>query len=169
MHRIAATARPPVVVFAVAVGLIAAFFAFSSAVASAKPPSRVVAKTARDAKLGKTVLVSTKGLTLYSLSAERRGRFICTNSFCLSLWTPLVVPKGTAPVGVRGLGTLRRPDGRVQVTYRGGPLYTFVEDHKPGDIKGNGFKDVGIWHPASPMKTLASSPPPPGGYGNYGG
>jgi predicted lipoprotein with Yx(FWY)xxD motif len=169
MNRIAVP-RTPVVVLAVAVGLVAAFFAVRSAVASAKAPSRVVAKTAHNAKLRETVLVTPKGLTLYSLSVERRGRFICTNSFCLSLWTPLVVPKGTHPIGASGLGTIKRPDGRVQVTFRGGPLYTFVEDHRRGDVKGNGFKDVGTWHAASPAKGNGSpAPPSNGGYGGYGG
>ena len=47
------------------------------------------------------------------------------------------------PTGVKSLSTVKRPDGRRQVAYKGGPLYTFVEDKKPGDMKGNGFKDVG--------------------------
>jgi predicted lipoprotein with Yx(FWY)xxD motif len=44
---------------------------------------------------------------------------------------------------------VRRPDGKLQVTYRGAPLYTFYLDRKRGDIGGNGFKDVGVWHPVS--------------------
>jgi len=35
------------------------------------------------------------------LSAERKGRFICTDAYCRSLWTPLVVPKGVKST-VRG-------------------------------------------------------------------
>src|SRR5207247_10061398 len=105
-----------------------------------------------------------KGLTLYSLSAETRGRFICTTKFCLSLWTPLDVTKGTRPMGAAHLSTVTRPDGRIQVTYRGLPLYTFNEDRKPGDVKGNGFKDVGIWRPATPEGTEAQ---PSGGGSGY--
>jgi predicted lipoprotein with Yx(FWY)xxD motif len=36
------------------------------------------------------------------------------------------------------------------VTFRGAPLYTFYLDHKRGDAGGEGFKDVGTWHAASP-------------------
>jgi len=151
-----------------AVAVLAAFVVASS-MASARAPSMVVVRTARNAKLGKTVLVTKKGLTLYSLSAERHGRFICTTSFCLSLWTPLAVPKGTTPAGVSGLGTIRRPDGRTQVTFRGGPLYTFNEDHKRGDVNGNGFKDVGTWLAASPGPAQSAPPPASGGYGSSGG
>jgi len=104
--------------------------------------------TAHNAKLGKTILVTSRGRTLYSLSAERHGRFICTKG-CLSVWTPLTVRKGDKPAGVPGLGTIRRPDHRIQVTYRGAPLYTFYLDSKRGDINGNGFRDVGVWHPAA--------------------
>src|SRR5947209_12016392 len=97
--------------------------------------------------IGKTVLVNRAGLTLYSLSAETKGRFICTGS-CVTVWHPLVVRRGQKPTGAHSLGTIRRPTGQTQVTYKGKPLYTFSGDHKPGDAKGEGFKDVGVWHAA---------------------
>ena len=119
--------------------------AASGAVAEAAS-APVTVKTARNAKLHRTVLVNRSGLTLYALSAERRGRFICTDSDCLSFWTPLTVHRGTKPRGTVGsLATIRRPDGKTQVTYKGKPLYTFYEDAR-GDAKGEGFKDVGTWH-----------------------
>jgi predicted lipoprotein with Yx(FWY)xxD motif len=119
--------------------------AASGAVAEAAS-APVTVKTARNAKLHRTVLVNRSGLTLYALSAERRGRFICTDSDCLSFWTPLTVHRGTKPRGTVGsLATIRRPDGKTQVTYEGKPLYTFYEDSR-GDAKGEGFNDVGTWH-----------------------
>jgi predicted lipoprotein with Yx(FWY)xxD motif len=154
---------------AVIAGAIAAFFAITAGGASSSSRAGVV-QTARNAMLGKTVLVNTKGLTLYSLSAERHGKFICTNAFCLRLWKPLVAPKGQKPTGVSGLGVVRRPDGHMQVAYKGAPLYTFYADRKRGDVGGNGFKDVGIWRPAVVGASTASSPPPSqGGSGGYGG
>lgn len=80
--------------------------------------------------LGKTVLVNRAGMTLYSLSAETRGRFICTSG-CVSTWHPLLVRRGQKPTGAHSLGTIRRPNGQTQVTYRGRPLYTFAGDNKP--------------------------------------
>lgn len=88
--------------------------------------------TAKNADLGQTVLVNRKGLTLYSLSVERFGKFICTDSKCLSFRTPLTVEQGAKPTGVGGLATVKRPDGRTQVTSRGGPLSTFYLDHGRG-------------------------------------
>jgi len=141
--------------------------------ATATAPAAPV-MTAKNASLGATVLVNQRGLTLYSLSAERNGRFICTNMACLNLWHPLLAPSGGLkgdPVG--SLGTIKRPDGGMQVTYRGLPLYTFVNDHKPGSAAGNGFKDVGTWLAATTSKTAASTQPAPastssGGGGGYG-
>jgi predicted lipoprotein with Yx(FWY)xxD motif len=98
---------------------------------------------------GKMLLTTTKGRTLYSLSAERGGKFICTEmSGCTSIWHPLTVAAGVVPKGPVKLGTIHRPEGQVQVTYRGLPLYTFASDKKPGQVKGEGLKDVGTWHAA---------------------
>src|SRR5262245_18355426 len=119
---------------------------------------------------GKKLLVNRRGLTLYHLSVERKGHFICTTSACLAEWHALVVKKGTTPTGVKSLGTVRRPDGRLQVAYKGGPLYTFDEDHKPRDVNGNGFRDVGTWHFVTVSAQAASSPDPqPSSGGGYGG
>ncbi len=119
---------------------------------------KAVAKTARNPALHETVLVTRAGMTLYSLSAETHGRFICTNASCLSLWTPLVVKHRVRPTGVGMLATVKRPDGRTQVTYRGRPLYTFNEDRRPGDAEGNGFKDVGTWLAASATSSVRAAP-----------
>jgi predicted lipoprotein with Yx(FWY)xxD motif len=123
--------------------------ALITAGASAQTTKRVV-KEANNAKLGETVLINVKGITLYSLSAETNGKFICKGS-CLRDWHPLVVAVGVKPTGPVKLGTIKRPDnGRRQVTFNGRPLYTFDEDEKAGDAKGQGIKDVGTWHAATP-------------------
>jgi predicted lipoprotein with Yx(FWY)xxD motif len=46
----------------------------------------------------------------------------------------------TAADGVGKLGTVKRPDGTMQVTAAGKPLYTFVQD-SPGKVTGDGFSD----------------------------
>jgi len=145
-----------------ALGLLGGLLAARSA--NAGPSMRVV-QTAKSPALHKTVLVTRNGITLYSLSVEQKGRFVCTNSQCLSFWTPLVVAKGVRPAGAPSLGTVRRPDGRLQVTYRGRPLYTFYLDRKRGDAKGEGFKDVGTWHAASPSGAMNAAKPPASPYG----
>jgi predicted lipoprotein with Yx(FWY)xxD motif len=145
----------------------AAVIAVAALSASATGTAGTV-KTGR--ALGKTVLVNRAGLTLYSLSAETKGRFICTGS-CVSVWHPLVVRHGQKPTGAHSLATIRRPGGQTQVTYKGKPLYTFSGDHKRGDAKGEGFKDVGVWHAAvvgTSTKAPAAAPQPTTTSPSYG-
>jgi predicted lipoprotein with Yx(FWY)xxD motif len=93
-----------------------------------------------------TILVNGQGMTLYHLGDEVNGKFICTSSACLSVWHPVVPPSSGAPSGeVGSLGTVKRPEGTMQVTYRGTPLYTFTQDKQPGETNGQGIKDVGTW------------------------
>ncbi len=131
-------------------------------------------RSANSSQLGTNVLVNGKGMTLYTLSAERAGRFICTtsskipggNASCLSLWIPLTVANGSTPTGAAQLGTITRPDnGATQVTWHGRPLYTFVNDKAPGQATGNGFKDVGVWKAATQGASSSSSSGGGGGYG----
>ena len=151
----------PVLVVAAVAALIGAL-----AARSGDSSSKSVVKTMKVG--GRTTLVNRRGLTLYHLSVEKRGHFICTTSACLAEWKPLVVARGVKPTGASSLGTVRRPDGRRQVTYKGGPLYTFDEDHKPGDTKGDGFRDVGVWHVVA-VAGKTTNTPSSGGGGGYGG
>jgi predicted lipoprotein with Yx(FWY)xxD motif len=117
----------------------------SPATTQASSGSSALVKTAVSSRTGGTVLVNAQGMTLYRLSAESAGKFICTGT-CLQVWHPLKVPAGSTPSGsVGSLGMVKRPDGSEQVTYKGGPLYTFAQDTKQGDENGQGVKDVGTW------------------------
>ena len=72
----------------------------------------------------------------------------------ITTWPPLTT--GGAPQAKSGaeapqLGTTKRSDGTVQVTYAGHPLYTYVADTKPGDVKGNDFSSFGAqWYALKP-------------------
>jgi len=121
--------------------------------------SAPVVKIASNSTLGATILVNAQGMTLYHLSGEQNGKWICTSAACVQTWHPVIAPSGAAPTGsVGSLGTVKRPDGRMQVTYKGTPLYTFAPDHKAGDAKGQGIKDVGTWTAVTPTATASSKP-----------
>jgi predicted lipoprotein with Yx(FWY)xxD motif len=137
--------------------------------------SGVEVKAAENSTLGKTVLVDSRGMTLYALSGERNGKFICTSAACVGVWHPVTVASGSSPSGVESLGTVKRPDGTEQVTYKGAPLYTFAQDKKAGDVKGQGFKDVGTWSAVGAgstahggSKSTSTAPSSSGGGGGYG-
>ncbi len=141
----------------------------SSAARSTTTTGTVIVTTASNPTLGRRVLVDAHGLTLYRLSGEGAGKFICTGS-CTKLWHPLAASSRAAPSGtVESLGTIKRPDGTLQVTFRGMPLYTFAQDRKPADAKGQGIKDVGTWNAVSTTRgggapTPAQTTPGRSGY-----
>lgn len=121
----------------VALGSLTAMSADLSAAqaAPAKTNTAVVVKVVTRAPFGK-MLATVRGRSLY---IKPRGG--CTGT-CLSIWPPLLMPKGTTvPRGVRCLKTARF-GRRLQVTYRGKRLYLFSGDSGTS-VNGNnvgGFK-----------------------------
>jgi predicted lipoprotein with Yx(FWY)xxD motif len=107
----------------------------TSASTSAKPYVAIAST-----KLG-TVLVDSKGMTLYTYSGDTTpGTSTCTGQ-CATAWPPLVVTG--SPTYADGLTaskftTISRSDGTKQLAFNGKPLYTFQSDSAPGDTSGQG-------------------------------
>jgi predicted lipoprotein with Yx(FWY)xxD motif len=131
----------------------------SSSATTSKPASTspeatgaAVITVATTPKLGK-VIVDSKGFTLYDFQKDKGTTSSCYGG-CAQVWPPLT--SGGAPQAGEGavaskLGTTKRKDGTVQVTYAGHPLYTYVADKKPGDTTGNDFSSFGgRWHALLP-------------------
>jgi predicted lipoprotein with Yx(FWY)xxD motif len=134
----------------------------STATSSNAPASQATGSSTATVKTASssfgTILVDAQGMTLYHLSAEHNGKFICTSTACTGIWHPLTISAGSTPSGAVGsLSTVKRPDGTTQVTYRGTPLYTFASDQQPGETKGQGIKDVGTWSVITASSGSASS------------
>ena len=153
-------------------------------VGAAGPPTVKVTKTA---SLGK-LLVTSSGLTLYHYTDEKGGKIDCKGA-CAKLWPPLLVKGSAKPLAGAGLsaaklGTVKRPDGGMQVTYNGLALYRYAPDRKAGDVKGQGlFKAWYVIAPtgkivtrkvaseapaAPPAATTPTDTTPPGGGYDYG-
>ena len=118
-------------------GLTAAIAAGSSA---SRPATVSTARTG----LGR-IIVNGQGRTLYLFEKDRRGHSACSGS-CATYWPPLLTHgKPVATNGARRalLGTIRRSDGSMQVTYAGHPVYRFLLDSKRGQTKGEGLNDFG--------------------------
>jgi predicted lipoprotein with Yx(FWY)xxD motif len=93
----------------------------------------------RTTKLG-LILVNPKGRTLYLFAKDKNGKSACSGS-CATFWPPLLSKaKPTAGPGVKPslLGTTKRSNGSLQVTYNKHPLYTFALDKQAGQTKGQG-------------------------------
>jgi predicted lipoprotein with Yx(FWY)xxD motif len=99
-------------------------------------------------KLG-MVLVDSNGMTLYDFHKDKGTTSSCYGP-CAEGWPPML-SEGEPTVGNGAisskLGTTERKDGTTQVTYAGHPLYTFVEDKKPGEANGNDVSAFGAqWY-----------------------
>jgi predicted lipoprotein with Yx(FWY)xxD motif len=102
-----------------------------------------------------TILVNSKGHTLYLFRKDRNGKSACSGS-CAKFWPPLLNRKPTAGAGVKRslLGTTRRSNGSLQVTYNKHPLYGFSLDKQSGQTKGEGMLAFGAkWYAVSARGT----------------
>jgi predicted lipoprotein with Yx(FWY)xxD motif len=121
------------------------------------------------------VLVNSQGHTLYWFAIDTPTTSNCNGS-CASFWPP-VVGNVTAASGTslpKGFGTIKRSDGKIQATYAGHPLYTYVGDTSAGMTSGNGKNlSGGLWwamtpsgaKPAAANPGSSSSSSSGGGYG----
>jgi predicted lipoprotein with Yx(FWY)xxD motif len=111
-----------------------------------------------------TVLEASNGFTIYHLTTEVGGQIECTGG-CRATWPP-VLASGAVPAlpgGVPGtLSTVNRPDGGVQLTFNGMPLYTYSGDSGPGQSNGQGIG--GVWFAVTSSGTTV--PPAGGRYGS---
>jgi predicted lipoprotein with Yx(FWY)xxD motif len=130
------------------VASVAAAFALAAGTQSAGGAKVAIAKS----RLGR-ILVDSKGITLYDFVKDKGPTSACYGA-CAALWPPLITKgKPVAGPGVRAslLGTTKRKDGKLEVTYAGRPLYYFVTDKKPGQTTGQGINQFGApWWVLSP-------------------
>lgn len=107
--------------------------------------------TKKHGSLGTILAYGPKKLTVYLFEADKGGKSACSSS-CAKFWPPVLgSPKAEAGASSADLGTITRPDGSKQLTYKGHPLYTFVRDKDDGDAYGQGQHAFGAdWYALSP-------------------
>lgn len=129
------------------IGLVLAVGCGDSGSADAQPEATTARSTAVDAsavrgvalkavssKYGK-VVADSKGEALYLFTKDGRGKSQCYGD-CATAWPPFLTkgrPRAGKGITASRLGTVQRRDGKLQVTYKGQPLYYYVHD-KPGLI-----------------------------------
>jgi predicted lipoprotein with Yx(FWY)xxD motif len=98
-------------------------------------------------KVADGVLTNEAGMTLYTFDNDPAGggKSVC-NGPCATNWPPLFAAEGASASGDYSIVT--RDDGKKQWAYKGKPLYLWVQDKKPGDRTGDGFRNV--WRVAKP-------------------
>jgi predicted lipoprotein with Yx(FWY)xxD motif len=114
------------------------------------------------------VLVDGRGQSVY-LFEKDEGESSCTGA-CAAVWPPLetsTAPRAGAGVQSAALGTIKRSDGDMQVTYHGHPLYYYAADAStPGKTKGEDIEQFGAgWYlvggrgdPVEPESHSGSNP-----------
>ncbi|MFW6157238.1 MAG: hypothetical protein ACOC4S_00210 [Balneolaceae bacterium] len=101
------------------------------------------------------VLSDGEGNVLYYFTMDVRGESKCEGD-CISSWPAFDVDELTFDeedeLDEEDFGSVERPDGSSQITYKGWPLYYFVGDEQPGDTEGDGINEV--WYVAKPDYSL---------------
>jgi predicted lipoprotein with Yx(FWY)xxD motif len=96
-----------------------------------------------------SILANGRGRALYLFTADRGKQSNCSGD-CATAWPPYIVK--SKPIAGRGvnsgkIGTTRRTDGRLQVTYAGRPLYYYIQDNEPGEVLCQAVSEFGgLWY-----------------------
>ncbi len=111
----------------------------------------VLISTKSEKKLGMILAAGQRKLTVYLFEADKGGNSACSGP-CAHAWPPVIgSPKAGSGAVSSDLGTITRPDGITQATYKGHPLYFFSGDKDDGDAYGQGSKAFGAgWYVLKP-------------------
>jgi predicted lipoprotein with Yx(FWY)xxD motif len=119
-----------------------------------------------------TVLTTAEGFPVYWFAIDTPTKSKCTGT-CLTYWPPVIgTPSLASGVKLSGAwGTIKRPDGQIQATYDGHPLYTYKGDTAAGQVTGNGLNaSGGLWWVMTPSGAkLAAAPAPASSPSSSGG
>ena len=152
-HRTAVARTAPWLIAAAAAlaALAAAIFLLNPSKTEAAGTAGTVVSTA-NSNLGR-ILVNSRGHTLYLFGKDRNGKSACSGQ-CATFWPPLIAngkPRVAGGAKASLIGTMKRADGRRQVTYNHHPLYTFAKDKQKGQTNGEGLNAFGAnWYAVSP-------------------
>jgi predicted lipoprotein with Yx(FWY)xxD motif len=126
--------------------------AATTGTAASGTPAAAGATTVKIAAAGSlgNILTDASGMTLYTFKNDVAGNGKSAAEALAAAWPPLTATGTPAkPAGLTGdLAVITRNDGKTQVTYKGLPLYFYVQDKAPGDTKGQGVG--GVWFVAQP-------------------
>ncbi len=88
-------------------------------------------------------LTDTEGKALYWFKKDSSGKSACAGP-CLEKWPLYYRETVAAPSEIKAedFGTMTREDGKKQTTFRGYPLYYWINDKQPGDTTGQAVNNV---------------------------
>jgi predicted lipoprotein with Yx(FWY)xxD motif len=148
----------------------------SGQAAEAAGGAKATLNITRSSQLG-TIVTDAQGHTLYRFDRDsaRPPKSRCVGP-CAQKWPPALANGQITVTGLdrNAVGMIKRPDGAMQLTLGGWPLYRYAPE-QPGELKGENVG--GVWFASGPTgKKVAPPPgskvggdPNDGNYGGYGG
>jgi predicted lipoprotein with Yx(FWY)xxD motif len=135
-----------------------------TATSASETGSRTVASAPASKRRGSTVkatgsrygriLADRREHTLYLFTRDQQKQRSRCYGACAKAWPPLYTkgrPRAGSGAQAGRLGTTRRRDGRLQVTYNGHPLYYYVSEDEPREILCQDVDEFGgTWLVVSP-------------------
>src|SRR5262245_41623145 len=95
------------------------------------------------------ILANGRGRALYLFTSDTGPTSTCYEA-CATAWPPYIVksrPRAAGDAKPGLIGTTRRSDGRLQATYAGHPVYSYVGDNAPGEVLWQAvFEYGGYWY-----------------------
>jgi predicted lipoprotein with Yx(FWY)xxD motif len=162
----AAVHRARLVVTVLALATLGALVFLLSHSASGNAAARGPVVSTASTSLGR-ILVDSRGHSLYLFAKDKNGKSACTGK-CATFWPPLIAagkPRAAGSARASLLGTTKRSDGRLQVTYNHHPLYGFVKDTRKGQTNGEQVNAFGaVWYAVSPAGARVVKKSAGGGY-----
>jgi predicted lipoprotein with Yx(FWY)xxD motif len=127
-----------------------------------RPPAESAAEAAAEPRNGTriqvgesqfgTMLFGPRDQAIYVFERDRKGKTVCYGE-CARAWPPVFangMPRAAKGVRKSLLGTVRRRDGRRQVTYAGKPLYYYAHEG-PGEVRCHNVNlNGGFWWVLAP-------------------
>ena len=117
--------------------------------AKARPAGTVI--TLGDSEFG-SMLFDSRKQAIYIFERDPKGESVCYGE-CAEAWPPVFTkgkPEAARGVDASLLGTVKRRDGRLQVTYAGKPLYFYAHE-SPGEVRCHNVDlNGGLWWVVGP-------------------
>jgi predicted lipoprotein with Yx(FWY)xxD motif len=117
----------------------------------ARPSAKGVTITLGDSEFG-SMLFDSRKQAIYIFERDSKGETVCYGE-CAEAWPPVLTkgePRAAGGVRQSLLGTVKRRDGKLQVTYAGQPLYFYAHEGR-GEVRCHNVNlNGGLWWVVGP-------------------
>ncbi len=91
---------------------------------------------------GETLLTDNTGKSLYVFDLDQNKPEPACNADCAEVWPPYLINQADLAAIKAPFATIKRKNGKLQLTHEGRPVYTYAFDRHQADDKGDGVGGV---------------------------